>query len=189
MPTGVYDRTLKLKPIFRPIGPSIAYVPLSRGMWSLIDLEDADLVGRYNWSACPVFSAGRIIAYYAKRHLRKGEIARTSERQCIHDLLMAKEGFEVDHVFSRETLDNRRTNLRFANRAQQLHNTRKHIDNTSGYKGVYRTNSNKWIATLMANGVTYRGHPAVDISDAVLDRQRLEREHHGAFVPAKVREA
>ena len=44
--------------------------------------------------------------------------------------------YSIDHK-NNDALDDRWENLREANQTQQMRNTRKHRDNTSGYKGVY----------------------------------------------------
>lgn len=57
----------------------------------------------------------------------------------------------IDHV-SGETLDNRRSNLRFATHAQNLRNQGLSRNNTSGYKGVnWHRKTKKWIARITLN--------------------------------------
>ena len=65
-----------------------------------------------------------------------------------------KDNLVTDHV-NRNRLDNRRINLRFATRSENLYNqTRK---NKTGYKGIYKS-GNKWAARInIFNKTTYLG--------------------------------
>lgn len=62
---------------------------------------------------------------------------------------------EVDHI-NGNSFDNRIENLRWANRFINMCNKKESLrkNNTTGYIGVYKTNSN-WLATITSNGKTY----------------------------------
>ena len=45
------DQFIPKRPIVIPIGPSIAYVPLTQGQFACIDVDDVALVGDRNWYA------------------------------------------------------------------------------------------------------------------------------------------
>lgn len=49
-------------------------------------------------------------------------------------------------------LNNRRSNLRSCTQAENMRNTRKRSDNTSGFKGVSSHHSGRWAARLHVNG-------------------------------------
>ena len=135
------------RPIFIPIGPSIAYVPLTREQWALIDREDAETVGRYNWQAYP-HHAGE---FYAIRMIRRN---RKSITLPLHRFLMgsAPEGMQIDHANGRP-LDNRSSNLRFATGSQNACNRKKPAHNTSGLKGVHWHSRDKvWTASIQIDG-------------------------------------
>jgi hypothetical protein len=59
-----------------------------------------------------------------------------------------------DHKEPRNTLDNRRKNLRIApSQSENNYNQRKHSNNTSGYKGVtYHIQTKAWMAQIQVNG-------------------------------------
>jgi hypothetical protein len=56
---------------------------------------------------------------------------------------------KVDHE-NLDTLDNTDENLRIASHADNIHNSGKRRNNTSGYKGVTR-NGSGWQATIMVD--------------------------------------
>lgn len=65
----------------------------------------------------------------------------------------APDGVQVDHKLTKQTLDNRKENLRFATQNQNQHNRKKSSNNTSGFKGVSKNKSRKhpWRASIMIN--------------------------------------
>lgn len=130
-----------------PIGPSIAYVPLTKGQFSLIDADDAHLIGRWNWRAQWKANAK---VFYASRKSGKSEGRRCNilmHRQIMGD----PEGFQVDHIHG-DTLDNRRSELRIATGSQNQWNTKMRSDNASGFKGVsWHTATGRWQAKISAH--------------------------------------
>jgi hypothetical protein len=69
-------------------------------------------------------------------------------------ILGAPRGMPVDHI-NRDSLDNRRCNLRLCTPAENVRNSKIPTTNTSGYKGVtwYRR-GRKWHAHIQINGKT-----------------------------------
>lgn len=129
----------------RPIGPSIAYIELTRGMYALIDIEDADDVERFNWYTDPMNMGLNI---YASRSAReKGRKKYRSMHK--HIFGSVPEGMTVDHK-SCNSLDNRRSNLRLASRQEQMFNRRAGKSNKSRFKGV-SPYGNKWRASITVN--------------------------------------
>ena len=129
------------------IGPSIAYLILSKGQCSLIDADMADILEAWNWSANYYKKQRRF--YAIRNHLMdsgKHGTAILLHRQ----ILNAPDGTYGDHI-NRNTLDNRRANLRVVNEAQNVWNTGIRSTNTSGYKGV-RRHKDLWRADITVNG-------------------------------------
>lgn len=60
-------------------------------------------------------------------------------------------GMQVDHI-NGDKLDNRPENLREASRSQNKMNCGVNSKNRSGFRGVRRTASGKWLAVLCVNG-------------------------------------
>jgi hypothetical protein len=136
MPQGVYPR--RVKPVIVPIGPSIAYVELSRGQWALIDREDADRVGLHNWCVNTP-AAGRAYAISQSLYLHRFVVS-------------VGVGLDVDHK-NRNGLDNRKSNLRPATRSQNCANMGTRRASTGGAKGVtWSKQKLKWKAYIGING-------------------------------------
>lgn len=100
------------KPTVRPIrfAADIAYVPLTRGYEAVIDADDAELVGRWNWIAhVKPCKRGEGVQVYAVRTEYGGEKRRYIR---MHRLIAGTpEGMETDHRDG-DGLNNRRGNLR-----------------------------------------------------------------------------
>jgi hypothetical protein len=87
-----------------------------------IDLDDVDKVRPFRWC---MMSAGYPVNASRKR------------RGLMHRLIMAVgPGQEVDHA-NRDRLDNRKVNLRFADRKTNGQNVSLRSDNTTGARGVF----------------------------------------------------
>ena len=96
---------------------------------------------------------------------------------------------DIDHIDGDRT-NNRPSNLRLAERAQNLHNSRAHRDNQSGYKGVCRASKKSggtgWIAQIMVRGMyQYLGRFDTAQEAAVAYRSAAVRLQ-GCFAPAAV---
>lgn len=83
--------------------------------------------------------------------------ARVNARESyLHRLIAERAGYdtssEIDHK-NKNKLDCRRCNLRPATRVQNCQNTGKHVNNTSGVKGVdIHLPTGKWRARIRVNG-------------------------------------
>jgi hypothetical protein len=103
---------------------------LKSGAVVLFDEEDSDIVARHNW--------------YALEYV----LSTTTPRVRLHRLIMgAKRGELVDHI-NGDTLDNRRSNLRFATKAENSRNARIK-GGSSRFKGV---SFNGWAAHIRVDG-------------------------------------
>ena len=128
-------------------------LPLSKNLTTIIDDEDFELIGKFKWYA-KVFGPD---VYAARNDYSEG--TRSPKTLLLHRVLLnAKKGEYVDHI-SRDTLDNRRSNLRLCNNMQNTWNRKMHKNNKVGFKGVTR-NLNKtkpWTARIDANGPHHLG--------------------------------
>ncbi|MDO8725632.1 MAG: AP2 domain-containing protein [Candidatus Methanoperedens sp.] len=116
-------------------------VPLANGRgFAKVSPEDLDKVKDYKWSFCNGYALTTIYIPY-KKTIR------------MHRLIIdSPNGVYVDHI-NRDTLDNRRSNLRLATPSQSRANTSgqrtRHI---SKYKGVrYYSRTKRWVSSICAN--------------------------------------
>lgn len=125
-------------------GPSgCALVELTQGLWATVDIEDAELVSRYTWSA-----TRHNLTHYASAANRGTDYSR---RVYMHRLILqVSGGLQVDHA-DRNGLNNRRCNLRAATRSQNCSNREK-TGVTSRFKGVYwNKKDRRWVAQIGSN--------------------------------------
>jgi len=153
-------------------------VPLTRGLFAIVDDADAALVLPYKWYACP---APRRVTWYAARKLNGG-------RQYMHHVICPPPpGRGVDHIDG-DGLDNRRENLRPATQKEQTRNRRPQGNKMSSpYKGVrwhsrktrYR-NGGHWEAAITVDGKRIHRSAHSELEAARLYND-LARQHFGEF--------
>lgn len=87
----------------------------------------------------------------------------------------------VDHIDG-DISNNKPSNLRLANPAQNSHNRKKQSDNTSGHKNVYWFEKNKkWNVRISAFGKSYYFGAYLHIEDAVKVAKEKRKALHGEF--------
>ena len=167
------QRRIALRPL-RIVG-SVAYVPLTRGFESVIDLIDVPQVGCWNW----FFRPSRRNRYASRMYYPAAGKPQTIN---LHRFLMCPAaGLVVDHI-NGDGLDNRRANMRVCTPTENARNTRTSISNTSGSKGVsWNAALNGWKASISVEGhPTYLGtFPSIE--DAAAAYAEASARHHGAF--------
>lgn len=121
-------------------------IPLTKGLVALIDSEDMHIVGHLRWGA----SSGRT-SPYAGRYFYDGGGKRRFV--LMHRFIMgAPKDYQVDHIDG-NTLNNQRSNLRFATASQNAFNRRMPKNNRTGYRGVY------WYRGIYAAQIAHGGKP------------------------------
>lgn len=118
---------------------SATLVPLTRGLFAIVDAADFEWVSQWKW-----YAVGRPGAYYAVRTERSN--GKQWAVRLHRELLKPKPDEQVDHI-NRNTLDNRRGNLRLATSAQNGANRAYRVAR-SGFRGVHAQKSGRWKATL-----------------------------------------
>jgi len=118
----------------------IGMVPLNNGKVAMVDADRLSEVSKFNWS-----SNG------------KGYVTASIKSKTVHlHSFLYPELSVIDHI-NLNPIDNRSCNLREASHGQNLRNSPKHKDNTSGFKGVtWEKSSNKWGSKIMFQGKIYR---------------------------------
>jgi hypothetical protein len=145
------ERTVLGKPkprrlLVQPSDPSVRLIGLTRGMVATVDADDYERLSRWHW-----YAMKKRNGYYAYRGDRStGKLVI----QGMHREVMGVgygEPREVDHRNSAMTLDNRKQNLRFADRTGQCCNKRIQSNNKCGFKGVHfssGTRIRRWKAEI-----------------------------------------
>ena len=90
----------------------------------------------------------------------------------------------MDHKQTKETLDNRKENLRLATQNQNQHNRKKSSNNTSGFKGVSRNakcHKHPWRASIMINKKQINLGVFSTAEEASEAYRKAANELHGEF--------
>jgi hypothetical protein len=118
---------------------SVRYVPLTKGLFALVDTADRERVSRYTWCAS---GTGKRMYAYRNDHGRTVAMHRF--------LTNCPKGMVVDHIDG-NGLNNRQSNLRVCTQQQNLYNSRPK-GKSSKYKGVCRDKAkNKWVVHIWYN--------------------------------------
>lgn len=120
---------------------------------------------------------------YAKRDFKKHEMTSGKKRKSIElhrEITNAKSGEMIDHI-NRNTLDNRRENLRFSDKSSNGHNCGPSKNLRHKYKGVYYHPTKKyWTAELSVRGQRTRKSFKTEL-EAVLWYNEKAKELYGGF--------
>lgn len=91
------------------------------------------------------------------------------------------DGLDVDHRNGVLT-DNTDVNLRLVTHGQNMQNSRKPANNTSGVTGVsWSKAAAKWLVQLRADGEYHYGGVYSCFNEACAAAAKLREEHHGAY--------
>ena len=120
---GCWNRESKRKRWLPEKLESYYRVPLTKGAHALIDIEDYEKIKDFGWVLGPN---------------GKYAVAQTPSRVPVrmHRLITGFPPNQVDHR-NRNTLDNRKANLRVCTPSENLCNRPATLKNTSGFKGVF----------------------------------------------------
>lgn len=155
----------------------VARIPLTRGMFALVDRIDADLADGQLWTALKRRQCWH--AYHlAPRPCRR---AIYLHRIVAERVGLAIDGLLVDHR-NGDGLDCRRENLRAATVAENTRNGPLRSSNVSGFKGVrWVPHTGKWRASIKVGGrEVYLGQYAT-IEAAAAAYALAARNLHGEF--------
>ncbi len=123
-----------------PPNENIRHIPLTRGLYAIVDAADYEWLSKHKWCArCDV--GGK--RFYACRN-DHGRIVLMHR-----EIMKPPPGMVVDHL-NRQSLDDRRCNLHICTSLENSKNSRRRIGK-SGYIGVYRRGG-KWSACYTHDG-------------------------------------
>lgn len=93
----------------------------------------------------------------------------------------AKDGEYVDHK-EHKLYDNRKSKLRIGTQSNNMMNTTKRKDNTSGITGVWWSKQhNMWVAEIMIENKKIHLGLFKDIKDAAEERKKAEEKYFGEW--------
>lgn len=138
-------------------------IELRNGEYAKVDDQDYDLVAAVHW------------------HQTEYGYAKCGKVFMHHLILRPTLGMVVDHK-NGETLDNQRSNLRLATRAENGQNRKLNVNSRSGYKGVsWEEAKGRWRVTIAINKRRkHLGYVDQPLEGAVLYNQ-VAIELHGKF--------
>lgn len=137
---------MKRHAVVQPQDQSIKLIPLTQGQNAVVDAEDYGRLMQWNWYAS---WSRNTKGFYAMRHDHATNKSVYIHREVLKDFTSP----EIDHG-DRNTLNNRKNNLRPCTHFENQANRRKDSGNQSGYKGVsWGKSNNKWQAQINVRGV------------------------------------
>lgn len=126
-------------------------------LWAFVDNEDYEKVNKYRWF---ITTVGYV------------ETLMGGKKQYLHRFLLNFPSQIVDHI-NQNKLDNRKINLRLANKRINAFNSKIRCDNKTGRKGVCFSGG-KYIATIWLNGKQIYLGSSYSYDKAVVLRERGE---------------
>ncbi len=156
--------------------PETITIQLTKGYTTIIDEIDGDLAA-LKWYAATV-NKGYPYAVRAEKQvavrMHRVILSRILDRELLSSEL-------VDHI-NRDTLDNRRENLRLATVNQNMQNRDASAKNTSGYKGVLSCPDGTF-RPIISNDKSKRtfGHRYATPEEAYVIYCQFAREQYGEF--------
>lgn len=118
-------------------------IQLTQGKFAIVDDEDFEWLSKYRWFCNKPRNV--IFRHTPRNHYKRKDIIMSRE------ILNFPKGLQVDHI-NGNRFDNRRSNLRICNHAQNNQNKRIQLNNTSGYKGVsWSKHAKKWLVRIKSD--------------------------------------
>ena len=142
---------------------------------TLIDAEDLEKVRQYNWYIWDFRGAQYV--------MRSQKLDRKHTTIKLHRFLMnAQPGDIVDHI-NRDTLDNRKSNLRITNQSVNVRNSEIRRDNKTGHKGISLCKqTGMYRVEIQLHGRRYRNFgrfPTLELAVEARKNAEIELNYHG----------
>lgn len=158
---------------FKIDGVYCKLIPLTRGLYAIVDAVDYEWINKHKWLAWPTNPKGHWYAARAYRGSNGKQEVIWMHREILG--LSEDDDREGDHIETGHTIDNRRKNLRIATGQQNQHNRRMYRCNKTGFKGVIKSSRcSTFIARIRVDGTLIR----------LGTRPTAERAWKDLYVPA-----
>lgn len=132
----------------QPVAPAYREIPLSQNKVAIVDPGDYEALAKFKWQSARNKNSGY---FYAIRSFWLPD-GRHTTVQMHREILNAPKDLMVDHK-NHDTLDNRRQNIRLADRYQNQYNAKTHKGNRAGLKGA-QWQCGKWSSRIRCRGVS-----------------------------------
>ena len=174
---------MQKKPVERPLiiqpqDPSYRLISLTQGQVCKVDTADYEWLSQWNWYALRTKRG----TFYACRsaYLSPGKVKIVHMHQILCGVDPGRDVMPDHH--NRDTLDNRRHNLRPATNQKNTWNTGMRITNRSGYRGVsWKKYNRKWAAQINRDGKRVHLGLFESASDASLVYEEAAKRIYGDF--------
>jgi hypothetical protein len=152
----------------------VAYVPLTRGYYAIINADDVEKVERYQWHA---MVRARTV-YAVRSDYSSGKMKKIGMHRLIAN---AGDMHVIDHIDG-DGLNNRSANLRQASVSQNCMNRRLAKNSTTLCKGVtFVAKEKKYWARIMANGSRVSLGYYKTAQEAAAAYVAASSQYHGEF--------
>lgn len=146
-------------------------IPLSKNKSAIVDDEDYEYLSKYHWYCS---SSG-----YANRHPKMVRGVRKGKIMMHREVMNTPDGMQTDHINGNK-LDNRKSNLRIVNSAQNIWNSTLKSKGVTGIKNVSISNDGYQVR-VMKNGKRYFLGVFKDLSKAVLVAEKARNKYYGEY--------
>ena len=165
---GPMKRRMYRHPVVQPPDQSYRLIPLTRNQNAIVDVEDFEWLNQWNWHATWCSDTK---SFYAHSEVEENMLA-------MHRVILGCGPREQGDHKNRNTLDNRRSNLRKCTHQQNHFNARRF--NKTGYKGVVKLHG-KWRARITIDGRRRHLGYYNSAEEAARAYDRAAIELHGEF--------
>lgn len=144
------------------------------------DLEDYEKIKDFHWY---MDKDGYICGWESSGY--KNPVKEVKFHRVVMNVLDMKD-ILIDHIKRSFIWDNKKENLRIADKSKNMMNSKLNKNNTSGIKGVVWSSKNKnWVSQIMINrkGIYLGSFPIFE--SAVKSRLIGEKKYFGEFAPQK----
>ncbi len=153
---------------------SFALVPLTRGFYAKIDIADWPIVAPFRWHA----TSDKNKSIYASREVKKGG----RRHILMHRAIISPAADRWTDHRNRDSLDNRRCNLRECTPTQNIANKPSLVRDLKGI--TFHRRANKWMAQITVDGHNHYLGIFATKEDAAKAYERASIEIHGEFAYA-----
>ncbi len=151
---------------------NIVVLDIGKGYSTTVDADDYPKIQNHTWRV----QLGKNTCYCIGHSC---EVASWPNLR-LHRMIMNVSGVvSIDHIDS-DGLNNRKSNLRLCTGGQNIQNSRRRKDNSSGYKGVH-LHGHKWQARIVKDNKRVSIGQFHTPEEAALAYDLAAREHYGEF--------